>query len=647
MADYSLGLVANSQHRAGPTSLLPRLVNEFEPLFREVLQPRLNILGGTYAALTRLGLLRNYPVVSLAAGNDGGLVQLANKAVPELSSKVSDVSSKGARHACLGCGDDLPRPELTALIYLIDPRDHTSLTPGNLALKRQCVVNDVIFLDTFTGAREWLILLWRNLVTDVNRLEPYFLGTAMVASLRAKALCEKKSLPIRSTEVIDYPEPASLGAKYQPPPMLDGTIALIAHDEHKKCIEQFARLKAPLLHSFRRRLGTQSTAERINTHEAGLVTAFRGGPDGGDVQIAEEVRKGNCQKILFFEDPFYSREHEVDIQVLERMARTTEHDVLCLHTHAAANQWATMWEKCGAPQLEPSLVTLHSAYEYLLPGVKLILADESGWTEGGPATEWQRISAMAAPVLLGLIVEYARMRRARNELTYVGVSWRRSVRDVLNALKSFLRDLEKRDPALAHRYTDVSNMFSVPLIGVRAEYDLDAEANKNAEDLARSLSPEGEVAQFGSLTLPAFLHASQSVDIPSQTRTWWNRLDVGIFNCQSIARELHDPSTPHADDRARQYRRVLEEAEKAGAKHVVAGLFVDADGRHVDADRYRRIGVSHQDLRKLKLGGGAMLVAGGDSVDPSSALAAIKGGLVSVFVTSRRFAMTVLRKHAD
>ena len=66
---------------------------------------------------------------------------------------------------------------------------------------------------------------------------------------------------------------------------------------------------------------------------------FRSGPLGGDAEIALEVLDGRCQRIVFFEDPHVARQHEADIQLLERSARIATDRAMCVSDTASAAAW--------------------------------------------------------------------------------------------------------------------------------------------------------------------------------------------------------------------------------------------------------------------------------------------------------------------
>ncbi len=47
-----------------------------------------------------------------------------------------------------------------------------------------------------------------------------------------------------------------------------------------------------------------------------------------------------CQKVIFFEDPHVARQHEADIQLLERAVYSAAASTTCYNTPAMAQRWA-------------------------------------------------------------------------------------------------------------------------------------------------------------------------------------------------------------------------------------------------------------------------------------------------------------------
>lgn len=95
-------------------------------------------------------------------------------------------------------------------------------------------------------------------------------------------------------------------------------IALIAHDETKPEIVDFAREHRDLLASVDL-VATGSTGERIAEETELSVKRVNSGPDGGDLMIGAAVADDACDAVFFLRDPQTAQPHEPDITALSRI----------------------------------------------------------------------------------------------------------------------------------------------------------------------------------------------------------------------------------------------------------------------------------------------------------------------------------------
>ncbi len=283
IAAMLLGLAANRLHHQSGKGALPEFLRDAEPGIRE-LNIGFHAVGRTYDAITSFGLLRDYaPLVRYPRGAHGGLMKLVAEVV----------------------GMPEPGRTLDGAIYLIDPVDPSSIFPEALALKRQCLIHSKPFLSTVASARDWL------------EMERIHAGLA--------------------------PDPAAdrfhaFGQQ---------TVALIAHDALKPTMLEFAARNFDVLSRFQRRVGTGTTGQRLNElawskgwpADTPWVDRFNSGPLGGDAQIADLVLERRCQRAIFFEDPHVARQHEADIQLLERAVTTVTHETVCTTAPLIAQRW--------------------------------------------------------------------------------------------------------------------------------------------------------------------------------------------------------------------------------------------------------------------------------------------------------------------
>ncbi|HEY8099892.1 MAG TPA: methylglyoxal synthase [Burkholderiaceae bacterium] len=278
-----IGLASNREHRNSSTAALARLLQEGRSAI-ERLQPEFMVVGGTMDAIEKHGLLRGYSRIQrFPYGRDGGLMKLVSRAADETTELRLDV-----------------------MIYLMDPVDPSSSFPEAVALKRQCIIHGKPFLSTFAAAREWL------------ELEAFGLGAA--------------------------PEPA-LAATFD---LANESIALIAHDAKKHRLLELVERHFDLFDRFGLRYATGTTgrllnelAVKIKGHDQGhmWVQPCLSGPMGGDAQIAELILDRRCRRVLFLENPHVAREHEADIQLLERASRTMTDFSSYLSEERCAERW--------------------------------------------------------------------------------------------------------------------------------------------------------------------------------------------------------------------------------------------------------------------------------------------------------------------
>ncbi len=278
-----LGLAANQLHHAHADAALFRWLRACEAGIRE-LGLGLHAVGRTYDAIQRAGHLENFPPLRrYPYGREGGLMKLVAEVVGLGEGRVLD----GA-------------------IYLIDPVDPSSIFPEAVALKRQCVIHGKPFISTVATARDWI---------EMERVHAGLAPDPGADNLHA------------------------LEAQ---------TVALIAHDAMKPQMLAYAADHFDVLSRFAHRVATGTTGQRLNElawsrgwpGDSAWVERYQSGPMGGDAQIADLVLERRCQRAIFFEDPHVARQHEADIQLLERAVTTRTDEAACITSPRVAARWA-------------------------------------------------------------------------------------------------------------------------------------------------------------------------------------------------------------------------------------------------------------------------------------------------------------------
>ncbi|MGV1764262.1 methylglyoxal synthase [Rhizobium rhizogenes] len=97
-------------------------------------------------------------------------------------------------------------------------------------------------------------------------------------------------------------------------------IALIAHDQKKDAMAEFARRNQDVLADWHI-VATGTTGGRVLDACPDLkVTRLKSGPLGGDQQIGAMIATGDIDMLIFFIDPLTPMPHDVDVKALTRLA---------------------------------------------------------------------------------------------------------------------------------------------------------------------------------------------------------------------------------------------------------------------------------------------------------------------------------------
>jgi methylglyoxal synthase len=287
-----IGLAANQLHHSHADAALFRWLQASERGIRE-LGIELCAVGRTYAAIAAHHALDGYEkLIRYPYGRQGGLMKLV--------AEVVGLPDEGRL--------------LDGAIYLIDPVDPSSIFPEAVALKRQCVINHKPFISTVASARDWV---------EVERIHANLAPDPGADDLHA---------------------------------LERHTLALIAHDAMKEQMLAYAAAHFDVLSRFAQRVATGTTGHRLNEMAWSLgwprdtpwVRRYQSGPLGGDAQIADLVLERRCQRAIFFEDPHVARQHEADIQLLERAVTTLTDAAVCITSPRVAVRWAEAVRKRAA-----------------------------------------------------------------------------------------------------------------------------------------------------------------------------------------------------------------------------------------------------------------------------------------------------------
>jgi methylglyoxal synthase len=96
-------------------------------------------------------------------------------------------------------------------------------------------------------------------------------------------------------------------------------IALVAHDNKKQDLTDWAMFNKPLLQSHNI-FATGTTGRLLEEVLEVNVTKFQSGPLGGDQQIGSHITEGKIDFLIFFWDPLEPQPHDPDVKALLRIA---------------------------------------------------------------------------------------------------------------------------------------------------------------------------------------------------------------------------------------------------------------------------------------------------------------------------------------
>lgn len=427
-------------------------------------QPHVYAIEGTARAIVEFGLLRDLKggrLHCLPSGRLGGLVDLGaavvGKPVVALEGTFGDNAHKAA--AALGL-----RASVDCVIYLVDPYDVTSDLAETSALKRECVVAGKPFLATHAAATGWFNLLAATCGCT------HFLDHQLAAAIN----------------LTGFPHRA---------------IAMVAHDEKKRDIIEFALDNYAFLDAFAHRFGTGTTASLLNgtvperlradiqdsgaylslfaalgidpperlatrhdemcrlrdlARELGKrhdvdpwVQELKSGPQGGDLQAGEAILMNFCDAVLFFEDPLSPHEHDADIAVFERAARVSNrpervghktHGVMCLHDRKSASAWTAL--RRAVSGAVP--ITLEAAFLETY-GVALVLPPSKRDDNGN---SWAEVTEEAALYLINSIAAGGKARSEERQRLRVAIAPGGAINEILNRIPDAARIVRQRAAAM-------------------------------------------------------------------------------------------------------------------------------------------------------------------------------------------------------
>ena len=97
------------------------------------------------------------------------------------------------------------------------------------------------------------------------------------------------------------------------------TIALVAHDNQKRDLIEWAKFNKKILKNFNL-IATGTTGKMIEDALGINVKRLKSGPLGGDQQLGALIAEGNVDILIFLWDPMQPQPHDVDVKALLRIS---------------------------------------------------------------------------------------------------------------------------------------------------------------------------------------------------------------------------------------------------------------------------------------------------------------------------------------
>jgi|GEM_PF-2050836 len=672
-AKPKLLIMASWRARSEPNSPLLRFVRDHATQLKEF---EIHATEGTYHSILATGLYTKNDVNWHRAGPEGGVVELAAM---------------------------VARKDCEVFIFLSDPKDRESDVPENRALQRLCKELKVRLINTLAGAEQWalyeatmLLDEWRRKKNKAKKMVPAKWkeghpnvderGEPLYPAFTEQTLSlishdgKKEDMVLFVNKHHDF-----LSQFHRI--LTTGTTGyllklLFADEGHQRGILRDARrnveaarfrrleedvwvLRLFFCNKTRRaqlaekallrfRSDYKRIEERLEAKEKSWTLSSRpklttdqrfvnrifplaSGPQGGDVLIASEVLNNKCHAVVFFQDPGTAQPHDPDIRLFERTCQFWSREdrskqtnqtsigdsvrqsyATCVSDPRSADEWASHMKRIVAAVSTTAPLAHRLRRKFRLRDVVIVDVDsDSENTELGKA-----LARACAGYLHRRILATAQER----ELTRIGIGHGWTIMRVLEELK------EMRMSGLLRPVALPNTVVWSTLVGNLTVVFTNRESAVIANEFQKYYG--GDVEAF---------QASGFVDRKSIEKTLPSD-DQTLIKTLSSAELIIVSAAPWNSKATLVRETLLSRALFPAYKKAVGTmsvLFLREDGSEV-LFKYSAVGLGHEGFASAARRGAVILVCGG-AQRRKVALAALKGKLVSVLVTTNKTAEALLR----